>query len=290
MHATHSQGDACPEPTRRLDGQPETAADRRFYYMREAGWTGWLDGDGYPVDRDGERLDLGLCELCGQTGISVSLAVTTCGHLVVCIDSGTCSGDRSVIDPATAALLEVTGDRYGFKTTVAEHTEPSDAEPELSDSYVVTEAGHCAIAETSDSTEPDYARVLRLAALYLQLHGWCQGAYYDPAAGVFTPAADMAGAIAMVCYGGPVEAPAQMFDHPEFLDFEEAMLHLDRYLLVMDGTEAYEFNDAKGRTADVVIDVMRRAAAVPASELIDALRIVHADDTRRADLFGGDGK
>ena len=62
----------------------------------------------------------------------------------------------------------------------------------------------------------------------------------------------------MVCYGGPVDAPAQHFDDPGFLDFEEAVLHLDRYLLVEDGSESYEFNDAKGRRVD---DVTARAAA-----------------------------
>jgi hypothetical protein len=68
------------------------------------------------------------------------------------------------------------------------------------------------------------------------------------------------------------------------------MLHLDRYLLVMDGRQSYEFNDAHGRTAEDVITVLRQAAAVPADELVDALRIVHADDARRARLFGGDGQ
>jgi hypothetical protein len=67
------------------------------------------------------------------------------------------------------------------------------------------------------------------------------------------------------------------------------MLHLDRYLLVMDGSQSYEFNDAQGRQVEDVI-VVRQAAAVPAEELIDALRIVHADDGRRARLFGGDGE
>jgi hypothetical protein len=132
--------------------------------------------------------------------------------------------------------------------------------------------------------------VLRLAALYLERHGWVQGAYYDQTTSVFTPTADMAGAIAMVCYGGPVEAPAQHFDDPGFLDFEEAMLHLDRYLLVMDGSQSYEFNDAPGRRVEDVVRVLRQAAAVPAEELIDALRIVHADDARRAQLFGGDNQ
>jgi hypothetical protein len=165
--------------------------------------------------------------------------------------------------------------------------QPAVPDPVNGDGFVVTATGLRALSDAGGA--PGTAGlVLRLAALYLERHGWIQGAYYDPSASCFTPAADMAGALAMVCYGGPVEAPAQHFDDPGFLDFEEAMLHLDRYLLVNDGSQSYEFNDAQGRTADDVITVLRQAAAVPAEELIDALRIVHADDARRAQLFGGD--
>ena len=85
----------------------------------------------------------------------------------------------------------------------------------------------------------------------------------------------------MVYYGGPVDAPAQHYDDPGFLDFEEAVLHLDRYLLVENGSEAYEFNDARGRTVDQITDVLRKAAARPAHELIDALRVI---DARNADV------
>jgi hypothetical protein len=159
--------------------------------------------------------------------------------------------------------------------------------------YFVTDWGLAAVATTGtpagDAEAPGTAgSVLRSAALYLERHGWIQGSYYDATSGVFTPPACLVGAIGMVCYGGPVDAPAQHFDDPGFLDFEEAVLHLDRYLLVMSGSQAYEFNDAPGRTAADVITVLRKAAAVPAQEHIDALRIVHADDARRARLFGGE--
>jgi hypothetical protein len=127
------------------------------------------------------------------------------------------------------------------------------------------------------------AEILPLAAQYLERHGWIQGAYYDPTATVFTPAADLVGAIGMVCYGGPVEAPAQHFADPGFLDFEEAVLHLDRYLLVEDGSESYEFNDARGRRKEDVLRVLRDAAARSAEELIDALRVLSAQDDWTAD-------
>ena len=36
-------------PTRRVDGKPETGADRRFFDARESGYEGWIDQDGIPV-------------------------------------------------------------------------------------------------------------------------------------------------------------------------------------------------------------------------------------------------
>ena len=156
-------------------------------------------------------------------------------------------------------------------------------------SYQLTDAGLSALtATTPGTTDVIPATVLRNAATYLERYGWIQGAYYDPTSQVFTPAACMVGAIAMVCYGGPVEAPAQHFDDPGYLDFEEAVLHLDRWLLVEDGSEAYEFNDAKGRTIDGVTQALRRAAATPADELLDALRVITTHLTEWADSGLGD--
>lgn len=235
MHATQHPSTTGTEPTRRADGKPETDADRRFFALREKGWTGWITLHGYPTDVDGVRLDLGDCDVCGAQDVPVQLVVTTSGGQprIVCADGMPCvAKPQSPIEPDT------------------------DAVPA--------------------------APVLRSAALYLERHGWIQGAYYDPTATVFTPAADMVGAIGMVCYGGPCEAPAQHFDDPGFLDFEEAVLHLDRYLLVEDGSEAYEFNDAPGRRAEDVLRVLRDAAARTADELIDALRVLDAHNPSMA--------
>jgi hypothetical protein len=158
------------------------------------------------------------------------------------------------------------------------------------DGYVVTDTGLQALAEADPGEAPGTAaQVLRDAALYLERYGWIQGAYYDATSGTFTPAACLVGAIAMVCYGGPVDAPAQHFDDPGYLDFDQAVLHLDRYLLAMDGAQSYEFNDARGRTVADVTCVLRRAAAVPADELIDALRAIDTHNEQIAALSGGDG-
>ena len=155
--------------------------------------------------------------------------------------------------------------------------------------YALTDAGLRALTAPvpgDESVTP--ALVLRNAARYLERYGWIQGAYYDATAMSFTPPACLVGAIGMVCYGGPVEAPAQHFDDPGFLDFEEAVLHLDRYLLVHGEIEAYAFNDAKDRTAEQVITVLCQAADTPAYELVAALRLFHGRDAYAAGLVGGD--
>jgi len=105
------------------------------------------------------------------------------------------------------------------------------------------------------------ARTLRAAASHLERHGWIQHAYYDLTSTVFTPAACMVGAIAMVCYGGPVDCPAHLFDEPGFDEFEAALTVLDAYVSRRGlAPTAYDFNDAKGRTAEQVIHVLKDAA------------------------------
>jgi hypothetical protein len=51
--------------SRRVDGKPETAADRRFFDLREGGYTG-------PVDQDGRKAtdarDLGLLAALRRRG------------------------------------------------------------------------------------------------------------------------------------------------------------------------------------------------------------------------------
>jgi hypothetical protein len=187
----------------------------------------------------------------------------------------------------TTAGAQATGWNI-FRAWITTGTHPADqpdtdtTAPVDEHGYVLTDAAHVALATSGNDHAPSTsARVLRSAALYLERHGWIQGAYYDATARTFTPAACMVGAIGVVCYGRPVDAPAQMFDDPGYLDFEEAVLHLDRYLLVEDGRESYEFNDAHGRHADDVLHVLRRAADTPADELIDAIRAI---DTRNAEV------
>src|SRR4051794_27103396 len=223
MHATQPQGGACRESTRRFDGKPETAIDRRFF------------------------------DLCQSPDAAEFYQQNELDH------------DRLP-----------TGD--GFTAWCAKQA----ADPA---GYVVTESGLMALEAAPAEEAPGTAgSVLRSAALYLERHGWIQGSYYDATAQTFTPAACLVGAIGMVCYGGPVEAPAQHFDDPGFLDYEEAVLHLDRYLLVHDGSESYEFNDAQGRRVEDVLHVLRQAADTPADELIDAIRAIDATNAEIAVL------
>jgi hypothetical protein len=207
---------------------------------------------------------------------------------------GAARPDTTETGSPTAALIGLLTDHARFNAwignAVITAAQPMGT-PELDtvDRYNVTEEGLRALTEpVPGDSSVTAAKVLRSAASYLERYGWIQGAYYyDATAATFTPAACMVGAIGMVCYGGPVEAPAQHFDDPGYLDFEEAVLHLDRYLLVADGTEAYEFNDAKGRTAAEVIDALRKAAAATADELIGALSVLNGRHAYRASEVGG---
>jgi hypothetical protein len=224
MHATHNQDTHVPEPcTRRFDGKPETATDRRFFDLCASD---------------------DAAEVYGQNELDHGRLPSPDGFTAWCT--------KQANDP---------------------------------DGYVVTESRLRALDEAIPGEAPGAAApVLRNAALYLERHGWITGAYYDSTSQSFTPAACMVGAIGMVCYGGPVDAPAQHFDDPGFLDFEEAVLHLDRYLLAEDGSESYEFNDARGRRVEDVCRVLRDAASRPADELIDAIRAIDAKNADMATL------
>jgi transposase-like protein len=140
-------------------------------------------------------------------------------------------------------------------------TEAGDlAETENTRSFgVVATPCTCPACTSVVPVEP-VSQILRCAVLYLCRHGWCQGAYYDQTAVCFTPAACLVGAIAMVCYGGPVEAPAQHFNDPGFDDFEAAVAYLDRHLSAEYGSNVYEFNDAKDRNGLQVVGMLLKAA------------------------------
>src|SRR5262245_30238746 len=76
----------------------------------------------------------------------------------------------------------------------------------------------------------DVALTLRDAASYLRRHGWIQGTYYDTSTDAGTPAACTVGAIGMVCYGHPYDAPAQRFGRPGHDEFEATVSYLDQTL------------------------------------------------------------
>jgi hypothetical protein len=102
---------------------------------------------------------------------------------------------------------------------------------------------------------------LRDAASYLARHGWIQGAYYDDANPGLTPAACTVGAIAMVCYGSPVQAPALMFDKPGFAQFEAAVSYMDSTLRdECDQESVYTWNDDRCRTLGDVLRVLCEVA------------------------------
>jgi hypothetical protein len=117
---------------------------------------------------------------------------------------------------------------------------------------------HTPIAPTSaTSTIP---ATLRDAASYLRRHGWIQGAYYDCDVAP-TPAACTVGAIAMVCYGSPVQAPALMFEHPGFAQFDAAVSYLDGTLRdECDQESVYTWNDDRARTVGDILHMLSEVA------------------------------
>src|SRR5262249_43674072 len=149
MHPTHLRVTDPNEPTRRVDGKPESNVDRRFFDLREAGYTGPIDQDGYPADlfvtacptcryvhAEGEDCRYDGCEVCGVTYAFGPSPWSTCG---ICVGA-----------------------------------------PVGTDAAVPTRAGQASVPVSS---------VLRSAATYLDRHGWIQGAYYDATATCFTPSA-----------------------------------------------------------------------------------------------------
>lgn len=53
--------------SRRFDGQPESDADRRFFDLRESGWTGPIDQDGNKdTTSDGAAILRSMAEARGE--------------------------------------------------------------------------------------------------------------------------------------------------------------------------------------------------------------------------------
>jgi hypothetical protein len=117
---------------------------------------------------------------------------------------------------------------------------------------------HTPVAPKSAAT---VTRTLLDAACYLRRHGWIQGAYYDQADSGMFPAACTVGAISMVCYGSPVQAPALMFEHPGFAQFEAAVSYLDSTLRDdCDQESVYTWNDDRCRTVRDVLHMLSEIA------------------------------
>jgi hypothetical protein len=149
---------------------------------------------------------------------------------------------------------------------------------------------HEQVSAPADTTTPGTgdtsatpARVLRDAASYLSRHGWVQGSYYDQTATVFTPAACLVGAIGMVCYGGPVDAPALHHDAPGWSDFDSAVSYLDEELTDEYGMDVYTWNDTPGRNAADVIATLYEMADLCGIET--SIRAVYTGGS--TEPFGG---
>ncbi|SRR5579875_482831 len=89
-------------PTRRVDGQPETDADRRFSDLRESGCTG-------PIDQDGNIPDPSSPKTASQQGGS-TLMTETPGPVPAAPRAMPRARTRTGLDPAWTALVAATSD------------------------------------------------------------------------------------------------------------------------------------------------------------------------------------
>jgi len=122
---------------------------------------------------------------------------------------------------------------------------------------------NAAPAVPTSAVEVDEPRATLLATgRYLFTHGWIQQDYYANS-GSLHPAACLVGALAMVSYGYPAEAPAENFSHPAFDTFEAAMCRLGGFLTHTYGRDlgdVYTFNDTPGRNVGEVLTMLHDAA------------------------------
>jgi hypothetical protein len=108
---------------------------------------------------------------------------------------------------------------------------------------------------------PTPAQVLRSAADYIERHGWNQGFYYN-LPGTPTPAACAVGAIAITCYGEPVEDPQYTFTPGRGI-YLMTTGWLHDYLCandIADRAGIPSWNDHPNTTGIDVTDAMRDAA------------------------------
>ena len=184
--------------SRRVDGRPETASDTRSFDLREAGYRGWIDQDGYAVAA-GRRLsqaEVAEWIAAGRIG-DWSHVPATAGrpepgpHLVVVTDptpdhQGP-APDSPDPDPATGAgtglpdRAAATGD--GVSTTPS--AQPAQEEPMTTMSPSTASAAGSASTSLGGElpsvpallTEVTHVKALaeRAAAVQAQIRGWARG-------------------------------------------------------------------------------------------------------------------
>jgi hypothetical protein len=107
------------------------------------------------------------------------------------------------------------------------------------------------------------ADVLRQAADYLIEHGWIQDDFYDNENDSPTPAACMAGAIAIVATGQRLESDTDLNPDNQTSDplMREAHRLLGTALTRTYSMGVIQFNDHPGQSLAVLVDHMHRVAA-----------------------------
>jgi hypothetical protein len=120
VHLGCCTGDpAIENTTRRIDGKPETDADRRFFDLRESGYTGWIDQDGYATDGPTfVRTESGTVR--STVAALITPAVTLRAAATYIVRYGWCQGgyyeqtDRSIL-PAACIVAAIGMVCYGHQ-------------------------------------------------------------------------------------------------------------------------------------------------------------------------------
>ncbi|WP_143448469.1 hypothetical protein [Kineosporia sp. A_224] len=133
-------------PTRRADGCPETDSDRRFFDLRDAGYRGWIDQDGYPVAERGTG-DGGAARRL--TDEEVAAAVAGGGHhpgprLVPDVGS---DGSESEGSAHTAAGPPQSPDGHPAGGSAEQNNQQNNQEAQMNDASVTATRGGERVAQ-----------------------------------------------------------------------------------------------------------------------------------------------
>lgn len=147
----HSAGSVGEDqtPTRRADGCPETDSDRRFFDLRDAGYRGWIDQDGYPV---AERGDGGAARRLTDEEVAAAVAGGDGHHhgprLVPDVES---DGSESEGSAHKAAEPPQSPDGHPASGSAEQNNQQNNQEAQMNDASVTATRGGERVAQVRTS-------------------------------------------------------------------------------------------------------------------------------------------